>query len=345
MHDDDRPESRCRFHRPPSTSRRARRRRPPRLRDHSGCRGPHRRRAQAERGHALPIDSADARAGAARRDRQTPRAGVRRRAAPLLSDHDLRHGGGESRGRRLALLRMARARGLAPGVVMRAYRTLLHPFPRSATSAARDVRCSRGGGATRPARRADAVADDGGGRRVQRRGGTRRHPSAGPAVYRPHARALARIRADGRPHRQPGIGATTAASVTDFVLIRPLPFPDADRLVKLWQKQPGYADGVVAGELSRLEDGSRVVRAHRRLHGASRQHRRPERAAARRRRPRDGGSPLPTRIQPALGRVFRPEDDRQGAPGRSSSATNSGALVRRRPVHPRAACDPRRSAG
>src|ERR1700716_3397835 len=32
-----------------------------------------------------------------------------------------------------------------------------------------------------------------------------------------------------------GAGATAAAfSVTDFVLLRPLPFPDASRLVKLW---------------------------------------------------------------------------------------------------------------
>ena len=39
-----------------------------------------------------------------------------------------------------------------------------------------------------------------------------------------------------------GIGATTAAfSVTDFVLIRPLPFPEPDRLVKLWETTPGYA--------------------------------------------------------------------------------------------------------
>ncbi len=38
-----------------------------------------------------------------------------------------------------------------------------------------------------------------------------------------------------------GIGATTAAfSVTDFVLIRPLPFADPDRLVKLWETTPGY---------------------------------------------------------------------------------------------------------
>ena len=39
-----------------------------------------------------------------------------------------------------------------------------------------------------------------------------------------------------------GIGANTAAfSVTDFVLLRPLPFPDPDRLVTIWQRSPGYS--------------------------------------------------------------------------------------------------------
>jgi len=39
-----------------------------------------------------------------------------------------------------------------------------------------------------------------------------------------------------------GVGANTAAfSVTDFVLIRPLPFAGPDRLVKLWETTPGYA--------------------------------------------------------------------------------------------------------
>ena len=39
-----------------------------------------------------------------------------------------------------------------------------------------------------------------------------------------------------------GIGANTAAfSVTDFVLFRPLPFKDADRLVTIWQRSPGYS--------------------------------------------------------------------------------------------------------
>jgi putative ABC transport system permease protein len=39
-----------------------------------------------------------------------------------------------------------------------------------------------------------------------------------------------------------GIGANTAVfSITDQVLIRPLPFADSGRLVKLWQNVPGYA--------------------------------------------------------------------------------------------------------
>ena len=38
-----------------------------------------------------------------------------------------------------------------------------------------------------------------------------------------------------------GIGANTAVfSVTDFVLLRPLPFRDPDRLVKMWERTPGY---------------------------------------------------------------------------------------------------------
>jgi predicted permease len=39
-----------------------------------------------------------------------------------------------------------------------------------------------------------------------------------------------------------GIGATTAAfSITDHVLLRPLPFHDSDRLVTVWEKEPQYA--------------------------------------------------------------------------------------------------------
>ena len=39
-----------------------------------------------------------------------------------------------------------------------------------------------------------------------------------------------------------GVGANTAAfSLTDFVLFRPLPFRDPDRLVMIWQQSPGYS--------------------------------------------------------------------------------------------------------
>ena len=38
-----------------------------------------------------------------------------------------------------------------------------------------------------------------------------------------------------------GVGANTAAfSLADFVLLRPLAFPEPDRLVRLWQSTPGY---------------------------------------------------------------------------------------------------------
>ena len=38
-----------------------------------------------------------------------------------------------------------------------------------------------------------------------------------------------------------GVGANTAAfSVADFVLLRPLPFPQPDRLMMLWERIPGY---------------------------------------------------------------------------------------------------------
>ena len=38
-----------------------------------------------------------------------------------------------------------------------------------------------------------------------------------------------------------GVGANTAAfTVTDFVLVRPLPFQEPERLVKVWERRPGY---------------------------------------------------------------------------------------------------------
>src|ERR1700748_2633998 len=39
-----------------------------------------------------------------------------------------------------------------------------------------------------------------------------------------------------------GIGANVAVfTLANFVLVRPLPFPEPDRLTKVWEKHPGYS--------------------------------------------------------------------------------------------------------
>jgi predicted permease len=114
-----------------------------------------------------------------------------------------------------------------------------------------------------------------------------------------------------------GIGATTAAfSVTDFVLLRPLPFPQPERLIKLWERTPGYGHmELSAANYRDWKAGSTVFESIGIYHSA------------------DGnlvgtGEPLriegaavsadlfPTlRVQPLLGRSFAPDDDRAGAAG------------------------------
>ena len=61
-----------------------------------------------------------------------------------------------------------------------------------------------------------------------------------------------------------GIGANAAIfTLADFVLVRPLPFPEPDRLVKVWEKHPGYShDGAFAGELSRHQCGHALRSPH-----------------------------------------------------------------------------------
>jgi putative ABC transport system permease protein len=112
-----------------------------------------------------------------------------------------------------------------------------------------------------------------------------------------------------------GIGATTAAfSVTDFVLLRPLPFPEPDPLVAIWETTPGYgrmefsapnyrdwtsaaksfeSTGVYYGSsLTLIANGEA-----RRIRGTS-----------------VSATVFSTLgVSPILGRAFSPEDDREGA--------------------------------
>ena len=121
-----------------------------------------------------------------------------------------------------------------------------------------------------------------------------------------------------------GVGATTAAfTLTDFVLVRPLPFPDSEQLVKVWQgaaDRPPTLRGLAGtndvsralflGWQSRTTAFSSMgafatVTANftgsgepQRLEGAV-----------------VSSDALPTvGIAPAIGRPFRVEDDREGVP-------------------------------
>jgi putative ABC transport system permease protein len=114
-----------------------------------------------------------------------------------------------------------------------------------------------------------------------------------------------------------GIGATTAAfSVTDFVLVRPLPFPAPERLVKLWERTPGY--GRMELSAANYRDWKKAATvfesiglyhsAAANLTGTS-EPLRVEGAAV-------SFDLFPTlRVRPLLGRLFIEADDRDGAAG------------------------------
>ena len=116
-----------------------------------------------------------------------------------------------------------------------------------------------------------------------------------------------------------GVGATTATfSMLDHVLIRPLPFPDPDRLIKLWQDQSfrGYPQMEVSPpnyrDWKRMTTSFESMAAYRGLvvnlvgEGDPQQ--------------LEGASvnaelfPMLGR-RPLLGRLFSAADDREGAPG------------------------------
>jgi predicted permease len=114
-----------------------------------------------------------------------------------------------------------------------------------------------------------------------------------------------------------GIGATTAVfSVTDFALIRPLPFPASSRLVKLWERMPGYSrmelsaanyrDWKKASTVFERIGTYYTIAANMLIDGEPL---RVEGAGV-------SADLLPTLgVQPIVGRLFVDADDREGAPG------------------------------
>ena len=114
-----------------------------------------------------------------------------------------------------------------------------------------------------------------------------------------------------------GVGATTAAfSVTDFVLLRPLPFAHPDHLVKLWERTPAYARQELSPanyrDWTRASQSFESTGAYHSLAVNMIGHGEPLRlmgAAV-------SADLLPTLgVQPLAGRTFGPSDDREGAPG------------------------------
>jgi len=114
-----------------------------------------------------------------------------------------------------------------------------------------------------------------------------------------------------------GIGATTAAfSMTDFVLIRPLPFREPGRLVKIWEKTPGYAEMEFSppnyrdwiGAASSFESVGMYFSEAITIIGSGEPHRFVAAAVS--------ASILPTLgVAPHLGRLFTADEDRPGAQG------------------------------
>ena len=114
-----------------------------------------------------------------------------------------------------------------------------------------------------------------------------------------------------------GIGATTAAfSVTDFVLLRPLPFPEPDRLVTVVERTPGYDHMELSGPNYRdwkaaaksFESMGIYHGEHLTVLGAGEPRRWTGASVS--------SDLLPTLgVSPIAGRGFTEADDREGAPG------------------------------
>lgn len=112
-----------------------------------------------------------------------------------------------------------------------------------------------------------------------------------------------------------GIGATTAVfSVTDRVLLRPLPFKDPDRLVRVWENVPGYPQ--LEPSPANYRDWTQMARAFEQLeahmlYAVNMVHREPERVAG---TALSGGLLPMLGARPALGRLFTREENTLGGP-------------------------------
>lgn len=120
---------------------------------------------------------------------------------------------------------------------MRLYRALLHLYPASFRAEYAEEMCAVI--ARRQTSRAAAIGDV-----------LRNAPAAHWDILRQDLRHTVRTLGRARGFAVVailvlalGIGANTAVfSVTDYVLIRALPFPAADRLVRVWERLPGYKE-------------------------------------------------------------------------------------------------------
>ncbi len=113
-----------------------------------------------------------------------------------------------------------------------------------------------------------------------------------------------------------GIGANTAVfSVTDYVLLRPFPFPSPDRLVSLWETVPGYRHMELSP--SNYRDWERMNRSFENLAAVNTQEVNligqgaPERIKA---AYVTGNLFAVLGVRPQLGRFIAPTDDRENAP-------------------------------
>jgi predicted permease len=114
-----------------------------------------------------------------------------------------------------------------------------------------------------------------------------------------------------------GVGANTAVfSLADFVLIRPLPFAEPDRLVRIWERLPGYSQMELSPadyrDWKRMSTSFQAMAASRGLSANMIAEHEPQRV--------EGAyltaDMLPMLgVRPLIGRFFTPEEDRYGATG------------------------------